>query len=149
MILQGKKCKCILLFTDTDSLCIEIEENFYEIMHEFKELFDLSNFSKDSKYYCDDNKKVPGKMKDEYGGTVILEYAGTKTKMYSILDISNYEKVYTKDIIQILNMMNLKILHRTCTYESNKISLSAFNDKRCILADGINTLAYGHKGIPK
>ena len=35
-----KKCKkCILLFTDTDSLCIETEEDFHEIMHEFKELF--------------------------------------------------------------------------------------------------------------
>ena len=91
-----KKCKCVLLFTDTDSLCIETEEDFYEIMHEFKELFGLSNFRKDSKHYCDDNKKVPGKMKDEYGGTVIFEYAGTKSKMYAILDINNYEKKYTQ-----------------------------------------------------
>ena len=91
-----KKCKGVLLFTDTDSLCIETEEDFYEIMHEFKELFGLSNFRKDSKHYCDDNKKVPGKMKDEYGGTVIFEYAGTKSKMYAILDINNYEKKYTQ-----------------------------------------------------
>ena len=35
-----KKCKNPkLLFTDTDSLCIETEEDFHEIMHEFKELF--------------------------------------------------------------------------------------------------------------
>ena len=88
-----KKCKkCILLFTDTDSLCIETEEDFYEIMHEFKELFDLSNFPKNSKYFCNDNKKVPGKMKDEYGGTVICEFIGLKSKMYSLLDVNNYEK---------------------------------------------------------
>ena len=31
------------------------------------------------------------------------------------------------------------------TYESNKISLSAFDDKRYIPPDGINTLACGHK----
>ena len=69
-----KKCKNPkLLFTDTDSLCIETEEDFYE-MYQNKELFDLSNFPKDSKYYCADNKKVPGKMKDEYGGTVICEF---------------------------------------------------------------------------
>ena len=43
-----KKCeKCILLFTDTDSLCIQTDEDFYEIMHQYKELFDLSNFPKD------------------------------------------------------------------------------------------------------
>ena len=42
-----KKCKkCIILFTDTDSLCIETDKDFYEIMHHYKELFDLSNFRK-------------------------------------------------------------------------------------------------------
>ena len=77
-----KKCKkCVLLFTDTDSLCFEIEEDFYEIMHKFHELFDLSNFSKDSKYFRNDNKNVPGKMKDEYGGTAIWIFTGTKSKM--------------------------------------------------------------------
>ena len=43
-------------------------------MYQNKDLFNLSNFPKDSKYYCADNKKVPGKMKDEYGGTVICEF---------------------------------------------------------------------------
>ena len=55
-----KKCKNpILLFTDTDSLCFETEENFYKIMLVHKEFFDLSNFPKDSKYFCNDNNKVP------------------------------------------------------------------------------------------
>ena len=33
-----------------------------------KELLDLRNFPISSKYYCSDNKKVVGKMKDKYGG---------------------------------------------------------------------------------
>ena len=67
-----KKCKkCVLLFTDTDILCIGTEEDFYEIMYQYKELFDLSNFRKNSNYYCTDNKKLPRKMKDEYGETAI------------------------------------------------------------------------------
>ena len=75
-----KKCRNPkLLFTDTDSLCFETEEDFYETMLEHKELFDLSNFPTDSKYFCNDNKKVPGKMKDDYGGTAILEFIGPKT----------------------------------------------------------------------
>ena len=50
---------------DTDSFIIEvIGKIFDDIMLENKEYFDLSNFSKDSKYYCVDNKKVPGKTKD-------------------------------------------------------------------------------------
>ena len=88
-----KKCrKCILLFTDTDSLCYEIDEDFYEIMHQYKDLFDLSNQPKNSKYFCNDNKKVPGKMKDEYGGTHIFEFIGLRSKMYSIRDINKKEK---------------------------------------------------------
>ena len=31
------------------------------IMYKHKEVFDLSNQRKDSKYYCNDNKKVPEK----------------------------------------------------------------------------------------
>ena len=38
-----------LLYSNTDSFIYEIiGENFYEIMHEHKEFFDLSNFPKDS-----------------------------------------------------------------------------------------------------
>ena len=39
--------------------------------------------------------------------------------------------------------------HNLGTYETNKISLSCFDDKRYILKDGINTLAYCHKDILK
>ena len=43
-------------------------------MHQQKEWFDLNNQPKDSKYFCNDNKKVPGKMKDEYAGIPIYEF---------------------------------------------------------------------------
>ena len=81
-----------LLYSDTDSFIYEIGENFYEIMNKHKEFFDLSNQPKDSKYYCNDNKKVPGKMKDEYGGTHIYEFIGLNSKMYSIRDVNKKEK---------------------------------------------------------
>ena len=32
--------------------------------------------------------------------------------------------------------------HKLGTYEIDKISLSCFEDKRCVLDDGIHTLAY-------
>ena len=38
-------------------------------------------------------------------------------------------------------------LHKIGTYEVYKISLSCFNDKRYILDDGINILAYFHKDV--
>ena len=132
-----------------------------------KEFFDLSNFPKDSKYFCDDNKKVPGKMKDEYGGITILIFVGTKSKMYSILDVNSCEKsIYKGHNFSIKNDEFLDVLfnkivirhivkgiksfgHRMYTYVGNKTSLSAFDDKRYILDDGIHTLAHGQKDIPK
>ena len=85
------------LFTDTDSLCYELhEKNLYKKMYKGNELFDVSNFPVSSKYYCSDNKKVVGKMKDEYGGKLIARFVGLKSKTYSILDESNNEKITNK-----------------------------------------------------
>ena len=39
--------------------------------------------------------------------------------------------------------------HKIYTQDTNKISLSSFDDKKQIKDDGINTLAFGHKDIPK
>ena len=65
----GKNQK--LLFTDTDSLCYEIEtEDFYkDISGDVEKGFDTSNFPKDhpSEIPVGKNKKVPGMMKDEAG----------------------------------------------------------------------------------
>ena len=55
-------------------------EDFYEIIHLSKDLYDLNNLPKDSKYFCNDNKKVPGKMKDEYIATVNMRIYRIKTK---------------------------------------------------------------------
>ena len=85
-----------LLFTDTDSFCYECDEDPYEKMCKYKELFDLSNYPKNSKYFCKDNKKVVGKMKDEYGGKSIVKFVSLKSKMYSISDESNNEKSTSK-----------------------------------------------------
>ena len=74
-----------LLFTDTDSLTCEIKsENIYEDFYKQKDLFDYSNCSKDSTFFDESNKKVIGKMKDEFGGIIIDKFVGLKSKMYSI-----------------------------------------------------------------
>ena len=155
-----------LLFTGTDSLCYEIYgKKTHKKMYKYKGLFDLSNLPLSGKYYCRDNKKVLGKMKDGYGGKSILKFAALKSKMYSILDGSNNEKITTKDhngFIECREFYNTlskkKILRHTMkrigsknhnfgSYETNKRSLSYFDDKRNILKNGIKKLAYGHKDI--
>ena len=83
--LLKKKVNAELSFTDTDSLAYEIKsEIVYEEFYQWKDLFDFSNYSKDSRFYDDTNKKVIGKMKDEYGGVIIDQFIGLKSKMYSI-----------------------------------------------------------------
>ena len=48
-----------LLLTDTDSLTYEIKsKSVYEEFYKWKDLFDFNNYSKDSKFYDDTNKKV-------------------------------------------------------------------------------------------
>ena len=82
-----------LLFTDTDSLCYEIcDENTYEKFYAHRKYFYLSNYSKSSKYFCNDNKNLLVKMKEEHGGNAPKEFIGLRSKTYSILDTKNNEK---------------------------------------------------------
>ena len=61
-----------LFFTEKDSFTYEIKlKNVYEEFFEQKDLFDFSNYSKDSKFFNETNKKVIGKMKDEFGGVIV------------------------------------------------------------------------------
>ena len=157
-----------LLFTDTDSLTYEIKsENVYEEFFKWKDLFDFSNYSKVSKFYDDANKKVIGKMKDEYGGVFIDQFVGLKSKMYSIRKIDGNESSTAKGVNIATEFNEFKIVlfnkkiirhkmkriqakkHKIGTYEIDKISLSCFDDKRFVLDDGVHTLAYFHKDCNK
>ena len=87
-----------LLFTDTDSLTYEIiSEDVYEEFFKWKDLFDFSNYSKDSKFFDETNKKVIGKMKDEFGGVIVDEFVGLKSKMYSIKKLMVKNQILLKE----------------------------------------------------
>ena len=88
-----------LLFTDTGSLTYEIKsENVCEDFFKWKDLFDFSNYSKDSKFFNETNKKVIGKMKDEFGGVIVIEFVGLKSKMYSMKKIDGKESNTAKGV---------------------------------------------------
>ena len=66
-----------LLLTETDSLTYEIKsENVYEEFFKQKDLFVFSNYSKDSKFFDETNKKVIGEIKDKFGGVIVVELVG-------------------------------------------------------------------------
>ena len=75
-----------LLFTDTDSLTYEIEaEDVYKDFWNDKDILDNRDYLESSPYYCNVNKKIIGKFKDEAFGIPITEFIGLKSKMYSYI----------------------------------------------------------------
>ena len=73
-----------MLFTDTDSICCEIEtQDIYKALWEDRNLFDNNDYPKDSQFFGSTNKKVTGKFKDEAGGMPIVEFIGLRSKMYA------------------------------------------------------------------
>ena len=152
------------LLYQTDSLTYKIKsENVYEEFHKCKDLFDFSNYSKDSKFFNNANKKVIGKMKDEYGGVIIDQFIGLKSQIHSIKNKDGSESSTAKGVNIAMEfnefkdvLFNKKVIrpkmkgyklkkHKIGAYEIDKISLSCFDDKRYIFDDGVNTLAYFHK----
>jgi len=113
------------------------------------------------------NKKVLGMFKDEAGGKQISEFVGLRAKLYSykmlegnehkkcrgvtkntvkkLITFQDYKNcLFTKD--HQLRKMNVirSHHHNIFTEQINKIALSADDNKRVIMDDGIQTLAYGH-----
>ena len=53
-------------------------------------LFDFSNYPSNHPCFSKDNKKVPGKMKDELGGNILLEFIGLCPKAYAFKKLILY-----------------------------------------------------------
>ena len=168
----GDKAK--LLLTDTDSLMYEIQtEDFYKgISGDVKDRFDTSGYPSDhpSGVFSGFNKKVLGMFKDEVNGDIIDEFVGLRAKLYSykmfegkeskkckgvkksVVKKSITHEDYKKCLLtgkEQLRKQNIirSYKHEVYTEEVNKVALSASDDKRYILEDGINTLALGHYKI--
>ncbi|KRT85550.1 hypothetical protein AMK59_2282, partial [Oryctes borbonicus] len=79
----GSLCK--LCYTDTDSLIYSIETaDVYADIKENIVRFDTSDYSENNVYGMPRvNKKVPGLMKNEGAGKLLLEFVGLRAKMYA------------------------------------------------------------------
>ena len=108
-------------------------------------------------------------MKDKFEGKIIREFVELRLKMYSLVTVNNEETKnangVNKNIVKNIRhrkyidmLFNKKMirhkmkrvqtkLHTIGTYNVCKISLYFFDDKRYILNDGINSLAFFFKDI--
>ena len=160
-----------LLFADTDSLSYEIEAvDVYKDFWNDKDMFDNSDYPESSPYYCNVNKKIIGKFKEEACGIPITEFISLKSKMYSYVKdnekgartAKGIKKNVIKNNIRHEDYKNTLInneqmhhkmktirsqRHQLGSYEINKVSLSCFDDKRYIHDNGTSSYAYGHYKI--
>ena len=161
--------RCQLLYTDTDSLLLDIEtEDVYRDMIAHAGLYDTSDYPREHPLHSVENKKVLGKMTDECAGRPIAEYIGLRPKMYSILEangdntkkakgVKKYvvkkhirHKQYREALFEKTTFhhgMNVLRSERHHIYGQrlHKVSLSPFDSKRWIAENGVETLAYGHR----
>ena len=168
----GDKAK--LLFTDTDSFMylIETVDFFKDISEDVKDRFDTSDYPENhpSEIPTGINKKVLGMFKDEAAGKIIKEFVGLRAKLYSykmdeggeskkckgikkqvVVTSITHEDYKTclrtgKEQLRKQNILR-SYEHEVYTEEVNKVALSAQDDKRYILGDGVHTLAWGHYKI--
>ena len=71
-----------MLVTDTYTLTYEIKsEDVYENFYGDKDLFDLSHYLKDSKFFDHVNERVIGKMKEVLERKINEEFGGLNSKM--------------------------------------------------------------------
>lgn len=160
-----------LCMTDTDSFLFELRKHdFYEYMAAHKEYFDTSGYPKDNPAYSGANKKVSGKMKEEYNFTPILKYTGLRAKMYVVVTKDNSEKKKAKGIKKCVVQNEITAndyedclftnkeyshcqhtitskKHVLYTVKTKKKSLSTFDNKRVVLRDGISTVPYGYYAL--
>jgi len=160
---------CRLLYTDTDSLIVDIKTDdvYYDFRQEgMKEHFDFSDYPEDHPNHDKTNAKVLGKMKCETHGKPITKWVGLKAKMYGIKVVGEKDKITAKgcpkhamkkytnfDVFENTLMTDQKVdisfntirsqNHKVRTINVQKVGLSNFDNKRWY-EDNINSLAYGH-----
>ena len=161
-----------LLFTDTDSLTYEIEaEDVYMDFWNDKDMFDNSDYPESSPYYCNANKKIIGKFKDEAFGIPITEVLSLRCILMSkdnekggrtakgikknVIKNNIKHEDYKNTLINNEQMHHkMKTIrsqrHQLGSYEINKVSLSCFDDKCYIHDNGqavmpMDTTKYNHK----
>ena len=156
-----------LCFTDTDSLLYSIQtKDVYDDMLQQRHLYDTSDYPKEHVLYCEINKKVLGKMKDECAGQPIREFVGLRSKMYSFC-VGKVEKKTAKGIKKAVvksklrhemyrdvplnesqNHASMRFIrsfnHKLYSVRTTKKALVPYDDKRFVLNDKVTTRPYGH-----
>jgi hypothetical protein len=163
-----------LLFTDTDSLCYELQTaDVFEDLKGISDHLDTSDYPENHPLFSRRNAKVIGKFKDECNGASPIQFVGLRSKMYSLLLPGDKVKMTAKglktstvrkhvvhrdyynclvdSVSTSLTYHNIRSRnHVLATEEITKRELSQFDDKRFLRPDTFDTFdtwAHGHYRI--
>ena len=137
-------------------------------MKKIETLLDLSNFPREHQLFNNKNKKKLGFMKDEAEGKIIEQFVGLKSKLYSIkyndgnsikrckglqnvvlkkfIQHENYKEVLNEEEVIVSETRRIEAkLFSLRTIKTKKVSHTAFDDKRFLCPNKIDTLPYGYK----
>lgn len=161
-------------YTDTDAFILEIKTtDVYADIRDEPEMFDTWDYPEGNVYGIKrQNKKIPGKFKDELNGEIATELVGLRSKCYAVRTLGRIDKMkkakgvkknvlknkvsfddYLNCIknswIEIRNQFTFRSKsHNVYTIETQKIALNPFDDKRYIIKPNcVDTLAWGHHQI--
>lgn len=158
-----------ILYTDTDSLILLIhtQDLYKDIVNDIDAFFDSSNFSFTNQFGLPiKNKKALGKWKFETGEKVIKCFVGLRAKTYAIsvedgskitrakgvsknlvenYSVELYKNILFNQAIHTDKIVRLRSNNHTVFTECfTKKCLDCDDDKRRILSNGINTVAWGN-----
>lgn len=172
MLSEYNMDNCNILYTDTDSFIYFLKEkNIYDVMKRHPEQFDTSEYQANNPFDIPLlNKKKYGIMKDENSGHIMEEFVGLRAKMYCYKihngRVCKRAKGVRKGVLKqkldfeayyncLFNNCSLSQTQSSITSKKhklysiclNKIMLDPFDDKRVLLKNKTDTIAYGHYSL--
>jgi len=167
------KAELLLSDTDSLMYEIKTDDFYKDIYSDLEEKFDTSAYSNHPVINKKVNKKVLGMMKDETSGIEITEFVGLRPKLYSYKVLNFQFENLTEEETKKCKGIKKSVIKSEITFDDyknclfsgevqyrknntlrsykhdifaetvNKVALSANDDKRIILHDGIHTKAIG------
>ena len=134
-------------------------------MGNLRHLFDLSDYPTTHPLFDASKKKVPLTMTDELQGKVLEEVVCLRSRLYRLkfnggvkqsakgvqksVKKSLYHEAYRECLFNKTTMRKEMTQlrsekHHIIVNRLSKVALNAFDDKRYLLGDGIQSVAYGH-----
>ena len=158
--------RCIVIFSDTDSLCLEIHSPTPICpLSKLTDIMDFSNYPAKHPMYNATRKNQLFFFKDEVCGDSISKYVGLRAKCYSFttrsgkeerklkgvtkayrsqFSLSHYMQCLTSVKHQSVSQYHIRSRnHKIALIQATRVALSSYDCNRYMLKCGIHTLAYG------